>query len=151
MRVVEFQAGETILSEGDEGDSAFYIVDGAVEVVIGQGAAAKIVGALKTGEVFGEMCLIDPGPRSATIVATAPTRCLATSYEEFMVAIEENPARAIEFMKTLARRLRQMNEMMAGMSPRRRGLRDFYRDLQKAVEPAPLDPEVVAISWTMLW
>ena len=119
MHNVAFKAGETIIDEGDEGDTAFFIVSGAVDVTVGRGAKARIVGRLETGEVFGEMCLIEPGPRSATITATCDTECLAASYSEFIAAIEENPERAVGFMKTLVRRLRKMNELLESASPNR--------------------------------
>ena len=61
MQAVAFKAGDTIISEGDQGDTAFFIVSGSVEVSIGQGARARTLGALQAGEVFGEMCLIEPG------------------------------------------------------------------------------------------
>jgi CRP/FNR family transcriptional regulator, cyclic AMP receptor protein len=148
MQIVEFGAGEIIIREGDEGKAAFFIINGAVEIIVGEGARAKVVGALNKGEVFGEMCLIEPGPRSATVRATMDTQCLATSYEEFIVAIEQEPAHAIQFMKTLVRRLRQMNELITLLEPRRRGLREI---LQSSLGPAKLDPEIVTLSWTMLW
>lgn len=67
MHTVRFKAGDTIVSEGAEGKTAYLIVSGSVEVSIGQGAKAKVLGTLNAGEVFGEMCLIEPGPRSATV------------------------------------------------------------------------------------
>jgi CRP/FNR family transcriptional regulator, cyclic AMP receptor protein len=151
MQSVAFRAGDWIVREGDEGDTAFFIINGSVDVVVGQGAKSKIVGTLRTGEVFGEMCLIEPGPRSATVVATADTECLAASYDEFVAAIDEDPARAVEFMKTLVRRLRQMNGLMARMGPSRRGIREMFRDWQTPTGRHELDPEVVTLSWTMLW
>ncbi len=151
MRPVTFKAGEIIISEGDQGDTAFYVVDGTVEVEIGQGAKAKTVGTLSTGEVFGEMCLIEPGPRSATVKAVTDVECLATSYEEFIAAIEDHPERAVGFMKTLVRRLRQMNDLMASADPQRHGFRRLMRDWQKSVESYERNPEVAALSWTMLW
>ena len=151
MEAVGFKAGETIISEGDAGDTAFFIVSGSVDVIIGQGAKAKIVGTLNEGEVFGEMCLIEPGPRSATVMATTNVECLATSYEDFITAIEDHPERAVGFMKTLVRRLRQMNELMERMSPEKGGLRAMLADWRKSVEPFDVDPEVRALSWTMLW
>jgi CRP/FNR family transcriptional regulator, cyclic AMP receptor protein len=151
MQAVAFKAGDTIISEGDEGDTAFFIVSGSVEVSIGEGARARTLGALGEGEVFGEMCLIEPGPRSATITATTDVECLATSYADFIAAIEDNPERAVGFMKTLVRRLRQMNELMESVGPDRRGIRERVRDWQKAVGPVAPDPEVSALSWTMLW
>ena len=111
MQNVAFKAGETIISEGDEGDTAYFIVSGAVDVTIGYGAKARMVGRLETGEVFGEMCLIEPGPRSATITAASDTECLAASYQDFITSIEENPERAVGFMKTLVRRLRQIGDI----------------------------------------
>ncbi len=151
MQAVAFKAGDTIISEGEEGNTAFFIVTGSVEVCIGQGAKARTVGTLKTGEVFGEMCLIEPGPRSATVKAATDVECLAASYEEFIAAIEDYPERAVGFMKTLVRRLRQMNDLMESVGPDRRGLRRRIRDWQKSVEPFDLDPDVSALSWTMLW
>lgn len=151
MQTVSFKAGDTIISEGDEGDTAFFIVSGAVEVFVGRGARAKRVGALNTGEVFGEMSLIEPGPRSATVTATTDVECLAASYEEFIASIEDHPERAVAFMKTLVRRLRQMNALLACGDPEKRGLRGMMRDLQNSVAPAAVDRSVVDLSWTMLW
>ena len=59
MQTVSFRAGDPIISEGDSGDTAFFIVAGSVEVVLGQGDKARSVGTLGEGEVFGEMCLIE--------------------------------------------------------------------------------------------
>ena len=152
MRTVAFKAGDTIIREGDEGDTAFFIVTGSVEVSVGRGAAApRAVGRLDTGEVFGEMCLIDPGPRSATVTAATDVECLAVSYEEFLNSIDDHPERAVGFMKTLVRRLRQMNELMECVGPDRRGNRVRIDDWRKSVEPIEFRPEVSALSWTMLW
>ena len=151
MHNVAFKAGETIIDEGDEGDTAFFIVSGAVDVTVGRGAKARIVGRLETGEVFGEMCLIEPGPRSATITATCDTECLAASYSEFIAAIEENPERAVGFMKTLVRRLRKMNELLESASPNRGGFRAMLRDYAPSAAPGAIAPEAAALSWTMLW
>ena len=76
MQTVKFNAGDTILSEGEDGDTAFLIVSGSVEVSVGEGARAKTVGTLIAGDVFGEMSLIEPGPRSATVKAVTDTECL---------------------------------------------------------------------------
>ena len=147
MQNVAFKAGETIIREGDEGDMAFFIVSGAVDVIVGSGDNASVVGRLGTGEVFGEMCLIEPGPRSATVNAACDTECLVTSYQEFIAAIQENPERAVGFMKTLVRRLRKMNELLEQTSPEGRGFRAMLLECQ----PSGGSPEAAALSWTMLW
>ena len=150
MQTVTFRAGENILTEGEEGNTAFLILEGSVDVTIGKDAKAKTVGTLQAGEVFGELSLIEPGPRSATVTAVTDTTCVTTSYEEFITSIQENPERAVEFMKTLVRRLRQMNERMAEMSPGKRGLREMFRDWQKTFEPGDADQQAL-IYWSMMW
>jgi CRP/FNR family transcriptional regulator, cyclic AMP receptor protein len=151
MQTVAFKGGDTIISEGDEGDTAFFIVTGSVEVLIGKGANARTVGTLGTGEVFGEMCLIEPGPRSATVKALSDAECLSICYAEFIDSIEAHPERAVGFMKTLVRRLRQMNELLETTSHEKRGLREIVNDCRKSLAPFELDPNRTALSWTMLW
>jgi CRP/FNR family cyclic AMP-dependent transcriptional regulator len=136
MYTVSFKAGDTILSEGADGTTAYLIVSGSVEVSVGQGSAAKVLGTLGAGEVFGEMCLIEPGPRSATVTAVADTECVATSYDEFIAAIEKDPRQAVQFMQTLVRRLRRMNERIASLDPDTRGLLQMFRDWQKTLPPS---------------
>lgn len=144
MRTESFTAGQTILSQGEEGDSAFQILEGAVEVKVGEGKNEKTVGTLSEGEIFGEMSLIDPGPRSATVVATADTKVAVTSFDEFMNALQDDPERAVEFMKTLVRRLRQMNEQMMSMDPKKRGFLGMIREWQNTVDFDDMDRESMA-------
>ena len=138
MQNVQFKAGDVILSEGEEGNSAFLITTGSVEVIIGEGNKAKVVATLGEGAIFGEMSLLEPGPRSATIKAVTDTECTVTSYDDFMASIQDNPEQAIKFMKTLVLRLRQMNEVMGKMDPQRRRMRDMFKDWQKSNEAAEL-------------
>jgi CRP/FNR family cyclic AMP-dependent transcriptional regulator len=150
MQPVAFKAGDTIIAKGDDGDTAFFIVTGSVEVSIGQGEMARTVGVLIAGEAFGEMCLIEPGPRSATVKAATDVECLATSYEEFIEAIEDHPDRAAAFMKALVRRLRQMNEMMESVGAHPRGLRGMIRDWRKSVASSGIVLDAADL-WKMLW
>lgn len=128
MRKVSFRAGDTILSEGEAGDSAYLITTGTVEVIVGQGDKARPVGTLGAGELFGEMSLIDPGPRSATVKALSDTECVATTFDELTESFEEHPEQVLEFMKTLTRRLRHMNELVAKLLPEKRGMRHVFND-----------------------
>jgi CRP-like cAMP-binding protein len=150
MQTVAFRAGDTIIAQGDEGDTAFFIVSGSVEVSIGQGKRARTLGVLNAGEVFGEMCLIEPGPRSATVKAATDVECLATCYEEFIKAIEGQPERSATFMKALVKRLRRMNELMESVGPDRRGLRGIIRDWRKTVASSDIVSDATDL-WKMLW
>ena len=132
----------------EDGNTAFLIVSGSVEVSVGQEAKAKTVGTLDAGEVFGEMCLIDPGPRSATVKAVTNVECVATSYDEFIASIQSNPEQAMLFMKTLVRRLREMNDRVVSMDPGRRRLRQIFRDWQKSIEPHDGDDRLSMYYWS---
>jgi CRP/FNR family cyclic AMP-dependent transcriptional regulator len=151
MKSVKFKPGDAILTEGEDGDSAFLIVDGSVEVSVGADSQAKAVGTLSAGEVFGEMSLIEPGPRSATVKAVTDTECIVTNYEEFITSLQDNPERAVEFMKTLVRRLRHMNERVASMNPAKRGLRAFFQDMEDSLDPKNVDERRVdLLFWPMV-
>lgn len=119
MKNPRFKSGEVILKQGDDGNSAYLIVSGAVEVAVGEGSRSKTVATLGAGDVFGEMSLLAPGPRSATVRATDDTECVVTSYDDFMDSIRDNPEQAVEFLRTLVLRLRRMNELIASVDPKR--------------------------------
>ena len=133
MKKVVYEAGETILSEGEYGNTAYLLTRGSVDVLVGDGAKAKRVATIGAGEVFGEVSLLDPGPRSATVRAVGHVECLVTSYDDFVTAIQEDPKEAVAFMRTLVRRLRHTNELLVKMDPKRRGLRELLADMQSAV------------------
>lgn len=69
-----YRSGEVIVKEGQEGEELFLIGKGAVEVVIHFGSTQQTtVGKLKSKDFFGEMCVIEPTTRSATVFATETT------------------------------------------------------------------------------
>ena len=128
VQIVSFDPGAIVLTEGEAGETAFLIRSGEVEVIVGTGAKAKVVTRLGPGEIFGEMSLIEPGPRSATVRALAATECVLTSYDDLIASVAHDPDSAVIFIKTLVRRLRQTNELLASLDPRRRGLREIILD-----------------------
>jgi CRP/FNR family transcriptional regulator, cyclic AMP receptor protein len=83
LRPVEFKAGELIFRQGDEGRAAFVVQSGAVEIFLQADQNAIVVARFKSGEIFGELALIDGSPRSAG--ARAITRCeiLCLDKQEF--------------------------------------------------------------------
>jgi CRP-like cAMP-binding protein len=98
-----FIEGDTITTQGESGIGFFVIEDGNATVSIG----GKIIRTLGPGEHFGEVALIDSGPRSATIVATTDLRCRAMSAWEFKPFVEEHPEVAWALLQTLVGRLRE--------------------------------------------
>jgi CRP-like cAMP-binding protein len=101
-----FNEGDEITREGESGIGFFVIEDGNATVSIG----GNIVRTLGPGEHFGEVALIDSGPRSATIVATTDLRCRGMSAWEFKPFVEEHPEVAWALLETLVGRLREAEE-----------------------------------------
>ncbi len=102
----KFQAGQTMVSEGDSGVGFFLIIEGRAEVRRG----GKVLSRLEEGQFFGEMTLLDEQPRSADVVAVDPTRCLVFTVWDFHGMIRTYPKMAREIMKEMARRLRLTNK-----------------------------------------
>jgi CRP-like cAMP-binding protein len=99
----QFPAGTDIVNEGEVGAGFFLITDGAVEVLSKDG---QRLNALKKGDYFGDMALLDGRPRSATIRATDPTTCLVMSRWDFMAEVRQNPDIALELLAEMSERVR---------------------------------------------
>lgn len=108
-RRLEFKAGQRIFAEGDPPDYCYQVFRGRVHIVLQSGGRPEAIASIGPGEVFGEMGIIDSGPRSASAIAAEDTVCIAYSSANIFEQLEKNPATAIEIMKTLVRRLRYSN------------------------------------------
>jgi len=105
-RVFDVGANTVLTRAGEPGDEFFLIIDGAARVEV---SAEKQV-PLHPGEFFGEMSLLDGGPRSATVVADTPVRLLVISRRHFSVLLKEVPGLTQTLLITLSRRVRQAEE-----------------------------------------
>jgi CRP-like cAMP-binding protein len=103
---VRYAAGDVIFAEGDKGDAMFVVRTG--EVAIERGG--RIMETLGGGGVFGEMALIDGSPRSATVRAKTDCEVAPINEKTFLFLVHETPFFAIAVMRTLADRLRRMDE-----------------------------------------
>ena len=106
MRDSRFNEGEVITTEGRSGVGFFLIEDGNATVSL----RGEIVRTLGPGEHFGEIALIDEGPRSATVTATTDLRCRGLAAWEFKAFVQEHPEVAWPLLETLASRLRDAEE-----------------------------------------
>jgi CRP-like cAMP-binding protein len=97
-----FDDEATIVAEGSSGSSLFVLLDGRAKVVSG----GRTIARLGPGEFFGEISLLDPGPRTASVVAEGPTRCLDLAGRDFREILEREPRLAVQVAAVLARRLR---------------------------------------------
>jgi len=88
------------------------IVEGSVDVRKGDKSIAK----LAKGQFFGELSLLDKQPRSATIVALEPTRCLIMTAWVWSGFLETQPKLAVPVMRELARRLRDADQRLSTLN-----------------------------------
>jgi len=103
-----FAADERIFVQDDEGTCMYVVRSGKVGITTG-GAVLETVGPNGT---FGEMALIDRGPRSATATAREPTEVAVIDEKAFLYLVQRNPAFALDLLRRLAKRLRRMNESL---------------------------------------
>jgi hypothetical protein len=104
----EYAPGETLCVEGEPGNEVFILLAGEVRILKREGAGERFIGAEKAGGFIGEMAVLDPAPRSATLVAgDAGTRALRLNGDAFRAALNRDPTIASSVMRTLAQRLRR--------------------------------------------
>ncbi len=108
-KLLQFDPGETIIREGDVGESAYLIENGTVEVSRSRDDGKVILAALGAGEIFGEMSMIDDCPRGATITATTATTVSELHRDEFLDNLKTEPEFTIRFLRTIFERLRDAN------------------------------------------
>jgi CRP/FNR family cyclic AMP-dependent transcriptional regulator len=117
-KVRNFGAGEVIVREGEPGHSFFIIMEGDVEVVKRHGHPdAFLLARLHQGTFFGEMCVVDPVPRAATVVAVAQVAAIeiraGTLYHLFMKMPAQYAIVILNLARDMARRLRALDEAFA--------------------------------------
>lgn len=107
----ERSSGEVLTRQGEQGAVAYIIVSGEAEVIRDE----RILARLGPGDVVGELCLLDGGPRAATVRTTAPTQVLALAAEDFQSLLGELPELSLQVLGVLASRLRRADERMAAL------------------------------------
>src|SRR5207249_20421 len=96
-----FTEGTSLAQEGKPGESFYVILEGEAKVV----RAGRRVAQLIPGDFFGEIALIDGGPRTASVVATTPLMTLTITRRRFRKMLEEDPNIVLSMLEELARRL----------------------------------------------
>ena len=103
-----FDEGHTITTEGESGVGFFVIEDGNATV----SRRGEVVGTLGPGDHFGEIALIDKGPRSATVVASTELRCRGMTSWEFRPFVQSHPEVAWPLLEHLVGRLREAEDQL---------------------------------------
>jgi CRP/FNR family transcriptional regulator, cyclic AMP receptor protein len=103
---VDFPAGHVIARQGEIGTGFFVVITGLVRVV----RDGEIVARLGGGEFFGELSVLDRMPRNASVIADAPTTCLALASWDFEKVLLMQPALTLTILRGVAARLRDVTD-----------------------------------------
>ena len=127
LQEVEAQKDHIIIHKGDQGDSMFLVIRGAVMVHDGD----QVLATLIAGEYFGEYTLIDSYTRSASVTTTQPTLLLQLSKERFDTIMLQHPKLKDAVLKELIKRLRNLNVMQEQLIKSNNEIQEQKREIQQ--------------------
>jgi CRP-like cAMP-binding protein len=116
MVSVKISKGSVLFAEGDEGDQLYVIAEGKLKLGTSSGDGREnLLSILGPGEMFGELSLFDPGPRTSTATAVTDAKLLSLGQEKLLPWLAENPKVALQLLARLAQRLRRTNEAVGDL------------------------------------
>lgn len=133
----ELSDGQLLFCEGDAGDDAYIVEEGAVDISVGNGPTHKIIATLGPGEILGEMALIANAPRSATATAVGRCTLLVLRRHRLMKPIERADPLTRLLLQMMAERLNGASRWMAG-STDQQPASDAHRAALEAVRDLAL-------------
>ena len=116
MVEVKLARGEVLFREGDDGDRVYVVADGKIK--LGRTAPdgrENLLAVLGPGQMFGELSLFDPGPRSATASAVTDTSLLGLGHTDLLPWLTGRPEVSRNLLAQLAQRLRRSNDTLADL------------------------------------
>lgn len=116
MAELRLRRGEVLFHEGDSGDKLYLVTDGKVKLGrTSSDGRENLLAILGPGQMFGELSLFDPGPRSATVTAVTETALLTLSHDDLIHWLEGRPRVALGMLAQIAGRLRKANDVNADL------------------------------------
>ena len=135
LDIVRFKAGEMVFSYGDPGDSLFVIREGEVEVFFKDDTGGRIVlETARSGDFFGELSLLDNGPRTASVVAVRATEALRVDRGDLDHLLRLHPEAALELLTAMGRRMRVTAELLRHTASR--NVNDEVEDRRTRIQKA---------------
>jgi CRP-like cAMP-binding protein len=116
MHEVDVPRGQTLFDEGDPGDRLYVVTHGKIKLGrTSPDGRENLLAVLGPGEMFGELSLFDPGPRTATATAVTDSTLIGLGHDDLQPWLTGRPEVAAQLLGALARRLRRTNEAMADL------------------------------------
>ena len=112
MEEVELTSGESLIQEGEPGNCLYIVVDGKVRVLSNE----RTLQILGPGKMVGELALLDPEPRSASVTAVDDAYLFRIDKQPFDEVMADRPEIALGIIRTLTRRIRQLGRVVSGES-----------------------------------
>lgn len=109
---VHLNAGEQLFAEGSPGDKAYIIESGEIEILKASGGRSVLLAVRKSGEVIGEMSLLEAAPRFASGRARTESKLLAISHSQLDDLLNTSPSAARSLLFTITSRLRSTELML---------------------------------------
>lgn len=116
MVALKLNKGQVLFKEGQEGDRLYVVVHGKIKLGTTSGDGREnLLSILGPGEMFGELSLFDPEPRTSTATAVTDARLVSLAHEAVIGLLTSNPQTSLELLRRLAQRLRKSNEILADL------------------------------------
>jgi len=97
-----YEPGEVMVKEGAPGETLFVLLEGSAKVTKG----GRTIRRLGASDFFGEVAVMDGRPRSASVVAESPIRCVVLHRDQLKRAMDEEPLVAWKLLQVIAARIR---------------------------------------------
>lgn len=130
MDELSFPSSHTIFTEGQEGRALYIVVSGRVSVHL----KGQELAQLDTGTCFGEMSLFDAEPRSASVTTLDSCDCLMLTQQQLYEAIDETPGIAVNIIRLLSRRIRELN---SELNDKQQEVKDLTQQQNRIYAPDP--------------
>lgn len=113
IELLPFRPGEPVFEFGDQGHAMYILRSGEVEIYVKNDQGEKIVLEVsRPGDIFGEISLLDNGPRTASVSAITHVEVLRLDREHFEDYVRLYPPAALNLLSVVARRLRKSDELI---------------------------------------
>jgi CRP-like cAMP-binding protein len=116
MTEISLTRGDALFHEGDPGDQLYVVVEGKIKLGRTSGDGREnLTAVMGPGEMFGELSLFDPGPRTATATVVTDARLARLPKAALTKWVQDRPQIAMQLLRVVARRLRRTNTMLADL------------------------------------
>ncbi len=113
---VHIGRGERLFSEGDAGDKLYIILKGKVKLTrAAHDGRENLLSVHGPGEMFGELSLFDPSPRTASATAVTEATLAGLAHDDLRAFLTDRPEVALHMLGALAQRLRRINDIKADL------------------------------------